>query len=246
MAQIKLQVEVNKGKKGIPFGKLESLIEDMRRFLTSVAEDIELVEPNDWIALDFENGSLGFVSEYPYDAAVKKLNDFNEAIIALGRSEFPPSIRKSTANAFFDLADKLEEGEAAGFVVFDKDGNSVPTEVTKETAIQARLITVLPYRRSEGSVQGKIHSLYKESKPLPFFHLRELSTEHLVKCFYHPSEYPNVLRALEVADQVIHVRGTVVYHTRNRDIDHIDIRQIRMADPYDFDDVKKFLHTDGA
>jgi len=246
MAQIKLQIEVNKGKKGIPLSKLESLIEDMRRFLASVGEDIELIEPTDWVALDFKNGSLGFVSEYPYDAALKKLNDFNGAIIALAKSEFPPSIRRSTANAFFDIADRLEYGESAGFVVFDKDGNAVPAEVTKETATQARLITVLPYRRSQGSVQGKIHSLYKESKPHPFFHLRELSTGYLVKCVYQVSEYPEIVKALALVEQVIHVRGTVVYHTRNRDIDHIDIQQIKLVEPYDFEDVERFLRSDGA
>ncbi len=246
VAQIKLQIEVNKGKKGIPLAKLESLIEDMRRFLASVGEDIELVEPTDWIALDFKNGSLGFISEYPYDAAVKKLNDFNGAIIALARSEFPPSIRKSTANAFFDIADRLEQGEAAGFVVFDKDGKALPAEITKETATQARLITVLPYRRSQGAVQGKIHSLYKESKPHPFFHLRELSTGHLIKCVYQASDYPDIVKALTLEDQVIHVRGTVVYHTRNRDIDHVDVQQIKRVDSYDFENVEKFLHSDGA
>jgi hypothetical protein len=246
VAQIKLKIEVNQGKKGIPFTKLESLIEDMRRFLTAIGEDIELVEASEWIALDFTNGSLGFVSEYPYEAAEKKLNDFNGAIVALAKSEFPPSIRKSTANAFFDIADRLENGETTSLVVFDGDGKAVPTAITKETATQARLITVLPYRRSQGAVQGKIHSLYKESKPQPFFHLRELSTGHLVKCVYKPSEYPDVVKALTPDDQVIHVRGTVFYHTRNRDIDHIDVEQIKPVEPYGFEDVEKFLHSNGA
>jgi hypothetical protein len=246
VAQIKLQIEVNKGKKGIPFTKLERLIEDMRRFLAAIGEDIELVEANEWVAMDFTNGSLGFVSEYPHDTAQKKLNDFNGAIVALAKSEFPPSIRKSTANAFFDIADRLENGETTGLAVFDINGKILPASITKETATQARLITVLPYRHSQGAVQGKIHSLYKESKPQPFFHLRELSTGHLVKCVYKPSEYPEVVKALTPDDQVIHVRGTVWYHTRNRDIDHVEVEQIKPVEPYDYEDVKKFLHSNGA
>ena len=246
MAHIKLKIEVNKGKHGVSLDKLEHIIQEMRRFLVSMGDDIELINPGEWVSADFTNGSLGFVTEYPYTVAPQKLQVFNDAIITLAKSEFPPSIRKSTANGFFEFAETLEQGEVAGLAIFDENNVPALMEISKETGTKARLIKALPYRRTQGAVQGKIHSLYKESKPDPFFYLRELSTGHLIKCVYVSKDYLDIVKALALAEQVMHVRGTVVYDTRAENIHHIDVQRIQLADSYDYEEVKKFLHPEGA
>jgi hypothetical protein len=246
MAHIKLEIEINKGKRGVSLLKLEHIVKEMRQFLVSMADDIELVEPHNWVSLDFTNGSLGFVTEYSNSVAPEKLNTFNDAIVTLCQSEYPSAIRRSTANGFFEFSDVLEQGELAKLVVFDEKNTPVSLEISQDTGYRARLITVLPYRRSQGAVQGKIHSLYKESKPDPFFYLRELSSGNLVKCVYKSDEYSEIYKALASAEQVMHVRGTVVYDTHEENIHHIDVQKIQLADSYDYEDVKRFLHPEGA
>ena len=192
MATLKLQIELNKGKRGISLNKLEKFVQEMRRFLESMGDDIELVEPASWVGVDFTNGSLRFASEYPDAVAPQKLAQFNDTIIALARSEFPQAVQRSTANKFFDLADMLEHSETADIAVFDEQDNPIPMQISQDTATVAQRITVLPFRETIGSVQGKIHSLFKESKPHPYFNLRELSTANLISCRYEIDVYPDI------------------------------------------------------
>jgi hypothetical protein len=231
---------LNKGKRGISLDKLEHIIEEMRRFLSSMGDDIELTEPTSWVAVDFKNSSLEFRSEYLHEVDTPKLARFNGAIITLAKSEFPPSLRASTSESFFNMAGMLDMSETADIAIFDEDGTPVPFEISQRTATLARFIDVLPFRQSEGAVQGKIHSLYKESKP-PHFMLRELSSGNLIKCLYEVTEYPAIIKSLEDRDQVLHVRGTVVTDTRERNIDHVRVKQILLAEQYGFEDVEKFL-----
>jgi hypothetical protein len=241
VANLRLKIELNKGKRGISLDKLEKVVQEMRRFLVSMSDDIELAEPTSWVAVDFMNGSLEFASEYTNPVASPKLTRFNDAIIALARSEFPQSVQRSTANQFFQLASTLEQDETADISVFGESNDQIPIQISQRTAILARMIKVLPFREAIGSIQGRIHSLYKESKPHPYFTLRELSTANLIKCEYENDVYPDIIRALGVIDQVIHVRGAVMSDTRGHSIHHVKVSQIMLADPYGFEDVEKFL-----
>jgi hypothetical protein len=245
VANLRLQIELNKGKRGISLDKLEKVVQEMRKFLESMADDIELVDPESWVGVDFTNGSLGFAGEYPHEVAAPKLTRFNETIVALANSEFPQSIQRSTANKFFELAAVLERGEIAEILVFNERHDPIPMQISYDTYEVARRIKVLPYRETIGSVQGKIHSLYKESKPRPYFTLRELSTENLIRCVYETDVYPDIIRALSEIDQVIHVRGTIVTDTRGHSIHHVNTNQIKLANPYGYDDVEKFLKANG-
>jgi hypothetical protein len=241
MSYLRLRITLNKGKSGISLDKLEKVVEELRKFLVSVGDDMELTEPASWVGLDFHNGSLEFTSQYQQDVGPVKLDRFNGAIVMLAKSEFPPYFHPSTSEHFFDLANFLDVDETAELGVFDEDDKVVALEISRRTATLARFISVLPYRETIGSVQGKIHSLYKESKPHPHFMLRELSTDYLIKCQYRESDYPAIVRALEVKEQVLHIRGRIVTDTRGRCIHHVSVEEILLADPYGIEDVEKFL-----
>ncbi len=241
MSRLRLRLHFNKGLPGIALDKLEHVVEEMRKFLASLSDDIELMEPNGWIGTDFENGSIGFTNVYPQDVESLKLARFNNAMLTLGRGEFPPSLDESTANRFFDLATLLDAEQKADMTVFADDGSPVSFEVSEETAKIARHMEILPFREALGAIQGTIFSLHNGSKPSPYFTLRELSTRHLVNCLYRPENFPDVLAALQSEGQVIHVRGTVVTNTRRREIDHIRIKEIKLSEPYGYEDVERFL-----
>lgn len=246
VANLRLKIELNKGKRGISLDKLEKVAQEMRRFLEAMGDDIELAEPESWVGVDFTNGSLGFATEYRHPVAIPKLTRFNDAIVALAKSDFPQSIQRSTANKFFELANILEPDEIAEIAVFDEKNNPLPLHISQNTAVVARRIKVLPFRETIGSVQGKIHSLHKESKPHPYFTLRELSTANLIKCVYDPDVYPEIIRALGVVDQVVHVRGEIMTDTRGHSIHHVNVRQIKQAKSYGYEDVEKFLRANGT
>jgi len=240
MSRLRLQIHFNKGREGIALDRLEHIVEEMRKFLASVSDDLELLEPNGWVATDFKTGSLQLTNAYPYDVGSGKLTRFNDSIIALAKSEFPPSLDESTANQFFDLATLLDSEEKADMAVFSDDGTPISFEVSRETTTKARSLEILPFRVALGAIQGTIHSLHNGSKP-PYFTLRELSTRHLVKCLYRAEDYPDLLEALHHGERVIHVRGKVVTNTRRREIFEIRVNQITIAEPYGYEDVEKFL-----
>ena len=125
MPTLKLKIEFNKGRPGIGLDRLENVVEAVRRFLSSLGEDIELADPTAWIGNDFKNGSIEFVTEYPRDVEVLKLTRFNSILLAMGRSERPPSVRDYTANQFFSLASILDTGVSAGMSVFSEDAGGV-------------------------------------------------------------------------------------------------------------------------
>jgi hypothetical protein len=240
MSYLRLRITLNKGKRGISLEKLEQVVEEMRKFLYSMGDDLDLTEPTNWVGVDFKNSSLEFTNEYHLSVDTARLTRFNGAIITLARSEYPPSLSASTSEHFFNVASLLDSDEIADIAVFSEDGNPISHEISRRTATLARFIDVLPFRQTAGAVQGKIHSLYKESRP-PHFMLRELSTGNLIKCVYGVDDYPAIIKALEDRDQVLHVRGTVVTDTRERNIDHVIVKQILLAGSYGFEDVENFL-----
>ena len=245
MANLKLRVEINKGKTGISLDKLQHVIESIRRFLISLGEDIELIDPNAWVGGDFKNGSLQWVNGYPREVEGAKLARFNDAIIAMGRSEYPPSVRPYTANQFFHLASVLEPEEIADMAVFSENGDEVQFEVSRRTASLAQSLNILPFRDNLGSVQGTIHSWYREAKP-PYFVLRELSSRDLITCLYEPDDYPAIYRAMEIRDQVVHVGGMISTDTRKHQIRHVRVKNLILAEPFGYEDVEKFLRTSRA
>ncbi len=240
MSNLRLRITLNKGKRGISLDKLEHVVEELRKFLSSMGDDISLVDPASWAAVDFKNGSLEFTSEYKHEVDTAKLTRFNGAIVALARSEFPQSLRPTTSEYFFNVASLLDVTETADIAIFGEDNTPVSFEISRRTATLARFIDVLPFRETVGAIQGKIHSLYKESRP-PHFMLRELSTDNLIKCVYDVADYPAIIKALENKDQVLHVRGAVVTDTRERNIEHLTVKHILLADSYGFEDVDRFL-----
>jgi hypothetical protein len=245
MANLKLRIEFNKGKPGVDLDKLEHVIESMRRFLASLGEDIELLDPTAWIGIDFKNGSLGFVTEYPRVVDGGKLTRFNDAVLAVARSEYPASLRQQTANQFFNLASVFDIGETADMAVFSESGAEIQFEISRKTVTDAQSLKLLPFRETLGSVQGTIHSWFREAKN-PYFVLRELSSRDLINCHYEPDDYPAIYKAMEIRDQVVHVRGTILTDTRKHEIKHVRVKDMILAEPFGYEDVEKFLKTSRA
>lgn len=242
MSHLRLRVKLNKGKRGISLEKLEKIVAETRKFLVSIAEDLDIGDPSSWVGVDFRNGSLSFTNESHTTVNEVQAERFNESIIALARSEFPPMTREATAEQFFKVAASLDADERAKIGIFPV--SSKPAKwltISRGTAVLARPEQQLPYRQTIGSIQGTIHSLFKESRE-SFFYIRELSSEYLIKCFYGADDYPAIVRALQVRGQVLHVHGLVVTNTSTRSVKHVQVDRIVLADPFGFEDVERFIN----
>ena len=106
MNNLKIWVELYKGKAGIPLGKLGNIVRKTQQFLTSASEDIGLAgDPGDWITSDFRNGSLGFLcarrDEQPSNV-IERGNRVLHSIMAddISDSELNLKIRPATRSAF--------------------------------------------------------------------------------------------------------------------------------------------------
>jgi hypothetical protein len=240
MRNLRLRVKLNKGRRGIPLDKLEKFVAEMRKFLIQIGDDLALPDPKQWVGVDFENGSLAFTNESSLQVSSERADHFNESVLALSRSEFPPFIQESTANQFFRVTSCLDSNETADIAVFDEQDQPEWVEISERTALLARKRNLLPFRVAQGAIQGVIHNVFVEAEK-PYFTLRELSSQRLVKCFYKEDDYAAVWETLKRPGQILHVRGSVVTDTQKRNIDHISVSNIIPADTYSYTDVEKFL-----
>lgn len=239
MQNLRLRVKLNKGRRGISLEKLEKFVVEMRKFLMQAGDDLSISEPKKWIGVDFEDGSLSFTNESALPQTSLSATHFNDSIIALGKSEFPPYLQETTANQFFKVAGGLDLGDTADIAVFDGE---IPIwfEISQRTGILARKDQLLPYRITQGAVQGTIHNIFIENEK-PYFTLRELSTQKLIKCYFNDDDYAAVVETLKRKGQILHIRGTVVADTQKRNIEHVTVTRIIPSEPYSYADVEKFL-----
>jgi hypothetical protein len=93
---------------------------------------------------------------------------------------------------------------------------------------------------SYGSVQGIIYSLIKEADK-PNFRLRELATDHLVRCYYTTDQYPQVYTALRERSAVVHVSGNLTLDRITRTVTIMDVDRIDQAEALSGADFERFF-----
>jgi hypothetical protein len=65
MRILRIRVELNKGRKGIPMHKLAALTDEIQKFFQRMGLDLGVSAPKDrWLAVKFGNGSVAFDAEY--------------------------------------------------------------------------------------------------------------------------------------------------------------------------------------
>ncbi len=241
MSHLRLRIKLNKGQRGISLEKLEKIVSETRKFLVATSQDLEIISPENWIGVDFRNGSLLYTNESAAIVSPPQIQVFNQSLIHLSKGELAPQLQPSTAEHFFGMFEALEPREGLGIGIY-VDGNDRPKwlKVSREIALLPSTRAGLPIRESIGAVQGTLHVWFRKSDP-PYFNLRELSTQALIKCYYDKSDYAAVLQAVKTENQVIHVHGRIFMDMIGRCIDHIKADRIIPADPFTFSDLEKFL-----
>lgn len=221
MAKLRIRFTINKGRQGAPLGKLGRISEQADKFLRAISVDCGVAaRPGEWLAADFDNGSVMFDAVYQgaVDAGVAQIFEYKMEILADFDSErdgLNGIVKESTALEYAKIGNLIDPDEEIGIEIFPHRGGSPKRRTItyqKAQTLTARVENPIP---AYGSVQGVIHSWVK-GVGQPYVQIRELATNALVKVEYSQSHYAAISKAMEEKNAVVLVAGECSYDQISR------------------------------
>lgn len=213
MSALRIRMELNRGRVGMPFGKLARVCHEATKFLEMLAEDLELPQGDAWVAEEFENGSVNFDVRHGVQVDPVVAESARQALgMVIGEtSENLPiavRIRSETRRQFRKITRALDPDEVMRIGVYRGDEHRPDPsnwyQVQRSDAVE--LTEGIIDRGTYGEVQGVVNAFFKEHQP-PYVRVRELSTGNLVKCFFRADQYQAAVELLEDKDAVVFVEG---------------------------------------
>jgi hypothetical protein len=249
MGRLRVRVELNKGRIGIPITKLASVVSAIHKFFGKICEDIN-VETNldDWLAVHFEEGSLAFDVENPNIVDDSSASSFNRTLKRIGA--FSPAaaggysdIPRATFLQFATIAKTIDPDEKVTFGLYidGKDQPDYHYELTKNLASEIEEHFAQPDQLIyHGEVHGIIHSLLKEGDRL-YFNVRDLNTSKLIKCFYRKDMYQQIINLLKKKDAIVYVTGEIRGNRNERKIESIRVEKVMISSDFSDKDFEDFF-----
>ncbi len=242
MAELRIPIILNKGRKGIPLQQLARISYELQQFLGLLGDDLHIEIGAGWLGTGFYDGSFGCTIEKVDPVEERKVQAFKQAFRNVAKRKPDARVRPSTIRQYTRIAEPIGVGELIEFSLPkpDDEQNDEWCELTKQDAL---LIAseVQSTVRSHGGVQGVIHSVFFGASP-PHFQLRELSTGELVKCIYSSrKQYDELADALKQQNAVVHVYGTIKTDLVNRQIEELRVERIVLADDFSKEDFERFV-----
>jgi hypothetical protein len=246
MARIRVRFEMNRGRTGAPMEKLGEISRQAEKFLRSLAADVKLtVKKGEWLAVNFENGSVSYDAEFQgevnegtaraYLNGLRFVADYDADVEGTNGI-----VTDATLLEYARIGQIIDPDEVIGIGLYD--GRSPKPKwrtITYNKTSQIRGQMEAPIS-SYGSVQGIIYSLIKEADK-PNFRLRELATDHLVRCYYTTDQYPQVYTALRERSAVVHVSGNLTLDRITRTVTIMDVDRIDQAEALSGADFERFF-----
>ncbi|WP_395642395.1 hypothetical protein [Rudaea sp.] len=238
MSTLRLRIELNKGRIGMPLHKLAQVCQETTRFLDMLCEDIGLSAPKSgWLAEEFENASVDFDVRHP--------DIISEQLAALGRRALRMvlsddyddpalgfAIRIETRRQYKRIGGALDPDEVARFGIY-KNGEQSPEqwfELHRTEVIDTA--SGLIDRNAYGEIQGTVNAFFKEHSP-PYLRVRELATGVLVNCYFRPEMYQTAVELLEDRDAVVFVEGWIKEDAATGHTREIRVQDFRPAPEFD-------------
>ena len=123
MNRLRVRVELNRRKSGVPLEELVSVVDETRKFFQLLAQDVEIpVDRGEWQASNFDPDSLNFTAEYSGPASAEQIRAFGSAFGGA------TSLRRETIAQFTHIADFIGEDELVGFGLYQSDQESEPSD----------------------------------------------------------------------------------------------------------------------
>jgi hypothetical protein len=247
MPELRIRVELNKGRIGIPLGKLAAIVEETSRFLGLISDDAGLGgDPHNWLAQNFENNSVDFdihkndiKSEPKRKRALTLLRGVMGA--SLNKAAATSLVSAATWRQYAKIAAPLDSDEKIDFGLY-LNGSVKPDEAFTLTKTIADTISRAFLKTASyfGQTQGRIHALYKEVDK-PKLVIRDLSEGYLLDCFYKSEHYPSVVRALADENASVIAEGIVTENLESGRIESISADVISVGPHFDLAFYNSFL-----
>ena len=123
MNRLRVRVELNRRKTGVPMQEMVSVVEETYKFLRLLAQDVNIdAGRGEWNASNFDLESLNFTAEFDGPASSEQIRAFGSAF---GGST---SLRSETIAQFTRIADFIGEDELVGFGLYNYDDEAEPSE----------------------------------------------------------------------------------------------------------------------
>ncbi|MCL1633527.1 hypothetical protein M2650_02550 [Luteimonas sp. SX5] len=211
MSALRIRIELNKGRVGMPFGKLARVCDETTRFLVMLSEDLGLPQTDAWLAEEFENASVDFDVRYAYPVDPFQAEIGRQALemIAGENSDYfgvSVRIRPETRRQFRNVTRALDPGEKMRIGVYKDNEHRPVTWFDVQRSDATEITEGIVDRHTYGEVQGVVNAFFKEHDP-PYLRIRELSTGALVKCFFRPEMYKAAVELLEDKEAIVFVEG---------------------------------------
>lgn len=234
MAKLRIRFIINKGRKGAPLGKLGKISEQADKFLRAISIDCGVpAKPGEWIAGDFENGSVMFDASYQgaVDSGVAQIFEHKMEVLAdfdAERDGLNGVIRESTALEYAKIGGLIAPDEEIGIEIYPHRGGKPKRRTItyyKSQTLRTKVESPIP---AYGSVQGIIHAWVKETAK-PYVQIRELATHDLVKVEYSRSQYSDIADAMKEKNTVVLVAGECSYDQVERGLIRMKLDRIAKA-----------------
>jgi len=243
MAQLRVKIELNKGRHGIPIHKLAQVAEEAEKFFQMFAEDLGL-KKGEWIADNFTNGSLSFDTNYVGTAPDPLILTSQKAFDLITDPSTSPDdlkygISKKTFLQFARMAAPVDADDSVHIGLYNGQPDMPKMrELTKQRFIEIEK-EIIQTIEQYGGVQGIITALFKDSNT---FWIRELSTGNIVSCIFPLSMYTLVWKMLESKDAVVNVEGWKI--VTNGRVEHLKVTTITPSPEYQEGDLEQFFGCD--
>lgn len=235
MKSVRIRVELNKGRVGMPLDKIAAIVRNTVDFLDALTRDLGLGGASHaWLAENFDNGSVDFDCRFGLsleDDTGVRLCSALRMVLANDYSDAPTAmlIGGDTRRRYARIAGPLEPDEVARFGVY---GNGTIDSVEwfdLSPGFAAEIEEPLAVtHRSYGEVQGIVHAFFKEADR-PYLKIRELSTQHLVNCYFPKALYGNAVEVLADPDAVVFVEGWTTENGETGLVTEIEVVDFRLA-----------------
>ena len=246
MPQIRVTIELNKGRTGVPLEKMADVAKQFDRFLRSLADDLSLgVKRGDWLALNFRNGSARWDVALQEEVSEAQLRHFNQCMEFI--SDFDPDsestnglVSDGTLLHFGKLGENIDPDEVIGVGLHSEDRKRLKwRRIEYRKASRIRRAIEAPIA-AYGSVQGVLASVILEAKR-PHFTVHELASEQVVRCYYGQTLYGDVISALAQRNAIIHATGDIKLDRATRAVGEMEVERIDKVQPLTDEEFRSFV-----
>jgi hypothetical protein len=242
MAELKIKIELNKGRTGVPLERLAKVADEARKFLEMFGDDIDLGE-GQWIAENFTNNSVAYDANFIGETTNRALTIAHKALKHLTDPKRTPDdlaygIRRETFFQFGKMASPLPEDDALIIGLYNGKPDPETRTLSKERflAIERQIVEKTTHY---GGLQGVITALFKGSSTI---WVHDLSTGAKVVCEFAADEYEKVWKLLESRDTIVNVEGWIT--KKPGEVSHLKIATIEPSAEYQAGDLEKFFGID--